>query len=296
MLNGAIGSNKSNSLMSQYASLLGDAVLRHRARTAEHSARIEAELASKVKSEFIANMSHELRTPLNTVIGFAKIMSRAREAQTSGSRDRRIRRADPRRRWPPAIGHQRHSRHLENPERHATRSIAAKCRSTRSCLCASPRSGSRPRGRRATRQRAAADLPAGARATQASCGRSSPTSSPTRSSSRRRDGSVTIEARRLPDESVTVVVARYRRRHDRGRINGRADAVRPGRRQPHALARGHRPRPADRQGARAAAWRATGNPQRQGLGHRGRSSFCRRVTKCLSPKSATLVMGNGSPI
>ena len=75
MLNGAIGSNKSNSLMSQYASLLGDAVLRHRARTAEHSARIEAELASKVKSEFIANMSHELRTPLNTVIGFAKIMS-----------------------------------------------------------------------------------------------------------------------------------------------------------------------------------------------------------------------------
>ena len=75
MLNGAIGSNASNSLMSNYASLLGDAVLRHRARVAEHSARIEAELASKVKSEFIANMSHELRTPLNTVIGFSKILS-----------------------------------------------------------------------------------------------------------------------------------------------------------------------------------------------------------------------------
>lgn len=63
------------SLISEYASLLGDAVLRHRTRVAEHSARIESELASKVKSEFIANMSHELRTPLNTVIGFSKLLS-----------------------------------------------------------------------------------------------------------------------------------------------------------------------------------------------------------------------------
>jgi two-component system, cell cycle sensor histidine kinase PleC len=75
MLNGAFGNQKSNSLMTEYASLLGDAVLRHRARIAEHSARIEAELASKIKSEFIANMSHELRTPLNTVIGFSKLLS-----------------------------------------------------------------------------------------------------------------------------------------------------------------------------------------------------------------------------
>ena len=75
MLSSSFGSKKSNTLMNEYASLLGDAVLRHRARVAEHSARIEAELAGKVKSEFISNMSHELRTPLNTVIGFSKILA-----------------------------------------------------------------------------------------------------------------------------------------------------------------------------------------------------------------------------
>lgn len=66
---------RSTSLINDYSSLLGEAVLRHRTRTAEHAARIEAELASRVKSEFIANMSHELRTPLNTVIGFSKLIS-----------------------------------------------------------------------------------------------------------------------------------------------------------------------------------------------------------------------------
>lgn len=83
MLQGAFGINKSNALLHEYSSLMAEAVLRERTRAAENMARIESELASKVKSEFISNMSHELRTPLNTVIGFSKILAN----QQSGAID-----------------------------------------------------------------------------------------------------------------------------------------------------------------------------------------------------------------
>ena len=69
--------------MSEYSTLLGEAILRSRARTAEETAQVKIDLMSRIKSEFVSNMSHELRTPLNTIIGFSNILKQHQDRPQS---------------------------------------------------------------------------------------------------------------------------------------------------------------------------------------------------------------------